>query len=595
MKDKKDIHSDDESISSSLSERSSIRYLPDHTIEPSVSGTNNLQSIKACRTKSLISRTSSLIDAIRDDNQITVQHDKDIIEPAPFYTDDEKLQRKESKKLSCQETNLEKVPEEIELERSSTDKTAIDEDDGEFAAQDILDRPPDGTFWGWTAAICVCSANCFSWGGNSAFGVFLSYYLNSNYFPGATMEDFALIGGLALGVSFMLCNFSVVLVKRYNLKVIMSIGAVIQFICYWLASIATTINQLIIFQGFLMAIGYTMIAGPSFIIIPSWFLKRRSVASGIGVSGAGIAGVVFSRSSQKIMDVTGSHKWALRMIALVSGFMLFITIILIKPRKPFNSKDTSLIKEFKKTYNFKIFFQKPILYVTAWNFIYAFSYTIILFSLSSFGTSIGLTSKQGSIVVTVQSVAQAVGRPALGYISDKCGRANSSIFFTFFIGLITIVFWVFITTYGQLIAFGFISGIFLGVNWVNFTPLAADVVGGGEDLSSAVAFMTFICGIPYVVSELIGLKLVRSNMDKPYLYCQILVALSCAVSGAFLLPFREWKIKRMLTARRKNIVNHLEAGEELSEKDEKRLKRYDTLLKENPMGYIMRMLYPIKA
>ncbi|KAH3659077.1 hypothetical protein OGATHE_006383, partial [Ogataea polymorpha] len=114
---------------------------------------------------------------------------------------------------------------------------------GEYHEEDVLDRPPDGTLWAWIAAACVCSANTFSWGVNSAFGVYLNYYLDANVFPGATKRQFAMIGSLSLGISYMFCQLGNVVAKRYPLRVVMSVGLVIIFVAYWLASIAKTVTQ----------------------------------------------------------------------------------------------------------------------------------------------------------------------------------------------------------------------------------------------------------------------------------------------------------------------------------------------------------------
>ncbi len=232
----------------------------------------NTPVLDAPRTKQnlLLSRTSSIIDAIRDDNDITRKETRNTIEPTPFFNNDDDEIHSQGVTVAHDEEQKETEIAAIGTldSYSDTQTSPRGDDDGEFNIQDLIDRPPDGTFWGWTAAVCVCMINCFSWGANSAFGVYLNFYMKSNTFPGVTVEEFSLIGGLALGLSFMLVNFSVVLVKRFDVRIIMFVGLIIEFASYWLASIAKTITQLIIFQGFLMAIGFALVAGPSFIIIP---------------------------------------------------------------------------------------------------------------------------------------------------------------------------------------------------------------------------------------------------------------------------------------------------------------------------------------
>ncbi|VEU23554.1 DEKNAAC104520 [Brettanomyces naardenensis] len=516
----------------------------------------------------IISRTSTIAEAIRDDNEYATKHESRKIEPAPI--DDVVL---------------------APLEKTATAISAIY--DGEFNKEDVISKPPDGTFWGWMCVACVMFVNAFSWGANSSYGVFLDYYTKTDHFPGANNDEFALIGGLNLGLSFMVCNLANTLVRRYPYKIVMSAGIVLIVICYFVAAEVTTITQLIMVQGLLLSIGYALVAGPSMLLIPTWFLEKRSLANGTTASGAGLAGLIFSRPVQLLIDQTGSFKWALRMIGIVCGAMLVLSTILMKSRRSLIvNTGLSLWGDIVKNFTrWDIYRQTPMISLITWNFIYGVAYTILLFSLSAYSSSIGLSYKQGSMVTTMQSVAQMVGRPALGYISARYGKANVTILFTLFLGIFSLAFWIFVNSYGALIAYGVIAGFIQGVNWVNFTPMCADVVGGGDDLVAAVSVLCFVGGPPLIVSEIIGLKLERPNSEKPFLYCQILVGVTCIVSAFVLLPFREWKIWRMFDARRHLI----ERKEERSEEDEIRLRRYEVLLERSVRGYLIRSFYPIKT
>lgn len=537
-------------------------------------------------SRRILTRTSTIVDGIRDDNNYASHRESMVVPPAPFGSTNPEEDHL-SRKLSLGGTKKEHLTKE--------DTDALDSYDGEFNKQDMIDRPPDGTFWGWLSAVCVCFINTFSWGTNSSFGVFLNYYLKTNHFKGATMEDFALIGGLNLGLSFMLCNIANSLVRRFYYKSVMVVGIVLLVICYLCAAEAKTILQLIMLQGLLLSIAYAFAAGPCFVIIPTWFLKRRSIANGIATSGAGLAGIVFSRPTQALINKTGSYKWALRMIGIVCGVMLSISTMLIRCRRSLIVKaDKPFWKELLGNFTrWDVYRQKPVLCLVSWNFLYGISYTILLFSMSSYATDIGLTYEQGSMVTTVQSIAQFIGRPLLGVVSDYFGKVNVTIIITVLLGVLSMVYWIFVHSYASLIVFAFISGIMVGVNWVNFTPLCADVVGGGDDLLAAVSFLCLIGGPPMIVAEIIGLKLRRDGSSKPFLYCQILVGVAALVSAAFLMIFREWKIYRMLDARRTLIQKKVEDKRNVD--DIARLSRYDFLLRKSVISYFTRMFYPIKA
>ncbi|CAI8493744.1 unnamed protein product [Pichia kudriavzevii] len=515
--------------------------------------------------------------------------------------------------------------------REEQDTTLAVKEDPEICQDNMSssEEPPDGGLWAWISTVCVLLINTFSWGPNASFGVYLNYYITEQYFDEADTEQYVMIGGLGLGLSFLACAFTNGLCRRIHYKIIMTLGLCITFLSYWLASIATTVIQLIMFQGFLLAIGWSLVAGATLVIIPTWFSKKKSVAQGIATAGGGLGGIIFSRSVDEIIKQYLNNQkyannrkhglrlgvaWALRMQSFVCGFMLAISIIFIRSFTPL--KNTS---KDKKPFHVEIFAflsridllkKLPLACLMFWNMSYMLSYSILLFSLSSYGTSIGLTYKQGSNVTTIQSLAQTIGRPLLGVLSDRVGRVNVSLLATFLITLFSFVFWVFTTTYSQLLGFAFVIGLLLGISWVNFGPMTADVVGNsGADLNHAISLQMFAAGFPMLIAELAGFKLRRFDMERPFLYCQILVGVAAGVSCLALLPFREWKVKRAVKARiayLKHSVNNLDGDEEEEEEDaalagmdgeqmERKIMKMERLLAADIRSYMYRAVYPLKV
>jgi len=83
--------------------------------------------------------------------------------------------------------------------RRSSGTTATPSDVEQHAAtsEKQVDVPPDGGY-GWVCVACCFLINAHTWGINSSYGVFLSYYLANNYYPGATSLEFAFVGGLSI-------------------------------------------------------------------------------------------------------------------------------------------------------------------------------------------------------------------------------------------------------------------------------------------------------------------------------------------------------------------------------------------------------------
>lgn len=88
--------------------------------------------------------------------------------------------------------------------RRSSDNPATASDVEDHAASDEKepDEPPDGGY-GWVCVACCFLINAHTWGINSSYGVFLSYYLANDYYAGATALEFAFVGGLSISQALL--------------------------------------------------------------------------------------------------------------------------------------------------------------------------------------------------------------------------------------------------------------------------------------------------------------------------------------------------------------------------------------------------------
>ncbi|CCH43278.1 putative transporter [Wickerhamomyces ciferrii] len=223
-------------------------------------------------------------------------------------------------------------PEEI-----TVDKSKVEELNGVFNENDYIDIPPDGGY-GWLCCACVTIMNFATWGVNCGFGIFLSFYLENDVFPGATPTDYALVGGILAFLTLALIPYTSILLLKFGYKVTASIGILIQLAGYLGASFATTLVQFYITQGVLIGISYGIIFGANSIVLPSWFLRKRALANGISHFGIGLGGVVFTLIINKLIIETGDQKWALRIIGIISFVICTVTMFLVKIRIPQNSQ-----------------------------------------------------------------------------------------------------------------------------------------------------------------------------------------------------------------------------------------------------------------
>ena len=88
-----------------------------------------------------------------------------------------------------------------------------------------------------------------------SYGVFLSYYLANDVFPGATSTDYALIGGLSIGAAMIVSPLATYTTGRYGTRTTLLIGVFLETLSLIAASFARATWQLFLSQGACFGLG----------------------------------------------------------------------------------------------------------------------------------------------------------------------------------------------------------------------------------------------------------------------------------------------------------------------------------------------------
>ncbi|KAI5956193.1 hypothetical protein KGF54_000668 [Candida jiufengensis] len=543
---------------------------------------------------------------------------------------------------SSKKSELSRIISGIKDDQIQSNKDYVDRGDADFLVAQEIDRatsrniqsiqeeepikeeqedhPPDGAF-AWVMATCAMLGVFSTWGANAGFGVFLNYYLNSNTFPEATEYDFALIGGIVVFLANFLSPISAFLYKVLGFKYVCGIGIIFQTLGWICASFATKVWHLYLSQGVAVGISFSLIFIPATLILPTWFVKQRAGSMGLCVSGAGLGGLIFSLSVNKVIQDTGDQRWALRMVGFVTLFSAATCALMMRPRNsssipPFKERISKeyMLENFKVIFDPKVFKNWGVCILSLWFAIALIGYTLMLFSLSSYASAIGLSHQQGSVLTAVMNAAQIIGRPCMGLTADKYGRANFTGCCCLLISILLYAFWINAKTFGSLIAFAVIIGFIIGIGSSLAQPLAADSLEGQlEKLpagwSGINIFVSFFC----LVSEVIALSLVDESLSNPYLHTQIFAGTCFFSCFLLILILREYLVKKVLRVRYEDtklkleklsgvtksgylkIDEKVEEVEETEELLQEKIERYEHLLRNNLVTYCMRVVYPIKV
>lgn len=408
-------------------------------------------------------------------------------------------------------------------------------------------QPDEGIAW---VMAVICALSMFStWGSNASYGVFLNYYTTNDTFANATMYDYALIGGIVIGFAQGLAPFSAVLYNILGIRYMILIGVIIQTIGYVLSSFLTKLWHLFMTQGVLIGISFNFVFIPLTLVIPTWFVKKRATAFGILVSGVGLGGVVFSLTVNKIIEIS-SFRWGLRFMALIT-LITSTPSLYLRPRIKLPPVRDNLNWEFisekiRYTLNPIIFHSVPLLLLAVWFCLSIIGYIVMLYTLSSYATSIGLDNHQATYITVVLNVGQFFGRPTMGHLCDKFGRSNVSIIVCCFNCIIILAWWINTFSFGNLIAFSLVIGCTLGIGSAACNAIASDLIEPYRDnLQPVWTYLNIFCGMACVPAEVMALAL-KTKGKMPFLHCQIFLGVSFFVCTILMLIIRTTLVEKKL-------------------------------------------------
>ncbi|OWB77054.1 hypothetical protein B5S32_g1213 [[Candida] boidinii] len=428
----------------------------------------------------------------------------------------------------------------------------------ETQEEKVIERGKPDEGYCWVVAICSCLLLFSTWGSSAGYGVFLGFFLQEDRFPGATAIDFALVGSIILCLAQALAPVAIILTAVIGYKPTMVIGLCVQSAGYILCSFATRLWHIYVCLGFMVGLGFALVINPGIVILPSWFDKYRATASGITVMGTGLGGVVFTLSSQALIDQTKDYKWSARMVGIVVFVVNIFVTIFLKERLP--TKRLKTWKAFKErvklVINLEICKSFPVWCVTFWLVFGQVSYIIISYSLNAYASAIGLSQRQGSHITSIFNASQIFGRLSIGYLGDKFGRSNVGFIISLTVAIFILCMWPFCKSFVSLLFFAIISGSICAVaNTLHISLLSSSVPA--YMYPAAWSLENFVVGCFCLLGEPVSIKLRTIGSSYPFLKSQIFSGFLIGGGAFCILPLREWRIRKVLEIRLENTENQL--------------------------------------
>ncbi|KAH7925578.1 MFS general substrate transporter [Leucogyrophana mollusca] len=338
--------------------------------------------------------------------------------------------------------------------------------------------PVDGGFGAWSFLAGAFIVETIVWGYPVAYGTFLSAYLNDPQYstqPHAS-SVLPLVGPLSSGIIYGSTIFINPFMARYPhaRRTLMWIGAVFCFTSLFGASFATKVVDLVVLQGFLYAIGGSLLYAPCILYMSEWFVKRRGMANGVIFAGTALGGFLFPLVLPGLLSRFGPAK-ALRVlsVALMGSVLPFLPFI--KGRLPesrvHGPRPRSWDRSWMKSTSFW--------FVITANTVQGFGYFVPVVWLPTYATALNLSPTNASLTLALLNGASVVGRLGLGVLSDTMNPSALALCSLLITAISIFVLWgVLSNTFAGLIAFGIVYGMIAGgwtSLWTGFVrPFAKD-------------------------------------------------------------------------------------------------------------------------
>lgn len=132
-----------------------------------------------------------------------------------------------------------------------------------------------------------------------------------------------MFGGLPVGL----------LNDNYGSRWLLLSGTFLHVFGLMMASISSTLYQLLLSQGICSPIGAALVFYPALAASSSWFQRRRAFALGIAISGSSVGGIIFPIMVDRLVRQVG-FGWAMRTCAFMILGLLAFSNVTVRSRIP---------------------------------------------------------------------------------------------------------------------------------------------------------------------------------------------------------------------------------------------------------------------
>jgi MFS family permease len=201
---------------------------------------------------------------------------------------------------------------------------------------------------------------------------------------------------------------------RFGPRVLLTVCGLFLGSGFALVSQIDALWQLYLIYGIVIAIGVSGSFVPLASTIARWFVKRRGIMTGVAVSGVGVGTLVMP---PVVNWLIASYGW--RSAYIVVGVVTLVVVTLAAQFLKYDPKQVG-----QSPYGGSQQTRQLWMLIAAW-FCFGLSQGTVLVHIVSHTIELGLTAASGALVLSVVGGTSAVGRIAIGAVSDRIGNRTT--------------------------------------------------------------------------------------------------------------------------------------------------------------------------
>ncbi|KAL4942557.1 hypothetical protein BDV06DRAFT_191903 [Aspergillus oleicola] len=376
----------------------------------------------------------------------------------------------------------------------------------------------------------------------NSFGVFEEYYIE-NQLADQSQSNISWIGALEVFFIFAGSIVTGPFLDIFGPEVMFWIGSVGTVFSVMMTSLCKELYQFILAQGILLGISMTLILCPTVAVIGQYFKQHRAAAMGITIAGSSLGGVIWPIAAHEMFQKPNlGFGWAMRIIGFIMLPILVMACLCVRPPREQKAKEQNqeVIQppstpqqpsgtdiqhlpdegasrspdntEKQKRGPPRRFDLSPLksptiqLCCLAFFFVYFSMFTPIFF-VTSYSSTLGLSSTFSFYTTSIVNGASLFGRVLPGFVADRYGKFNCCILATLFSGIISLCWTKAVSEAGVgvfIAAYGFSSGAILSLQQACAAQVSSSAsMGTAIGTVMAATSLSGLAGIP-ISGELAG-------------------------------------------------------------------------------------------